>query len=399
MTRPEQNGPSEKLNRVKRGQRPSASLENKQSAAIEGLTRFNLQRDPNGPAIRLMRLSEVVGQFEQSDSQHYERTAVMQYWDRHAEEFRDTDPPVERRNVASTWLTAPHDPNEVVWCIQTGQSGVWTPLDRVAIRHARTVSDFNGQYPNCDSNPNVYPIKFTKLSWSRAMGRQTVAVSYLDTEDTHPDDYVLNVFDGPSDYLPAGTDIFCYHVVNRWYTYACCGDECSSSSRSSISVSLSSNSSSFSSSSLSSASSLSSSSQSSASSQSSSQSSNSPSSRSSVSSRSSLSSPSSLSRSESSPSSASSASSNSSSISLSMSSASSASSSLSSVSLSSISVSGSSASSFSASSGGSSQSSGYDCVTVVTSLSFNGTTCVLSYCTQQICFPKSLGITVGAENC
>lgn len=377
---------SRKFRRFQAGQQPSAGHENQQSRALEDLTRFGVEVGPGRQHFRLMRLADVLGQFETSDSQHYDQTATVQYFDHVANEFRDTDPAEEKTNLASTWLTAPHDAEELVWCCQTQQSGVWAPISQVNVRHAMTVADELGDYPTCDDEPNVYPIKFTKKAWTKAAGHQTVTTTFLDTEDSLPDDHVLNIFEGESSYLPIGTEIQVYHVIDRWYCYTCCGEICESSSSSSISISLSSNSSS--------ASSFSSSSHSSSSSLSASVSSaSSVSSLSSASSQSSLSSLSSAS-SQSSSSNSSSASSDSVSSASSVSESSSASSVSVSEESSSQSISFSSASSISVSG-----SSGFDCVTVVTSLAFDAGTCVLTYCTRQICFPAGLGIVVHDEVC
>lgn len=376
--------PSQKFKRYKPGEMPSASNENRQGETLERLTRQNLRSDSVRPFFKFMRLDEVVGQFGNSDPNFWDQEGVVQYFDPSDHTLKDTSPEDRRKTLTSPWPVCPYDEDQVVLCVQTAQSGVYMPIAPVTVRHAVTVYEEGGTYPRCDDNPNVYPIKFTKKTWAKTAGQQTVTTTYLDPSDVAPDDYVLNIFDGETSYLPAGTEIQVYCVVDRWYTCTCCGDICESSSSSSQSVS-------------SSYSSQSASSQSSSSNSSSSRSSQSSSSRSSQSKSSGSSSSQSSSGSSNS---GSSASSSLSSISVSLSSASSqsaSSQSASSASVSSQSVSASSAS-VSASSASvsisASLSGNFTCVELVASVSFNGATCVLTYTTKTLCIPDSTGITI-----
>lgn len=47
----------------------------------------------------------------------------------------------------------------------------------------------------------------------------------------------------------------------------------------------------------------------------------------------------------------------------------------------------------------SSESTGYNCLEVVTAVEFDPDTCELTTCTRILCFPKGLGITIGEEDC
>ena len=380
---------SEKFQRFERGENLTAKHVNSTSNVVERLARGYLEADRHRPAFKFLRLDEVLGQFGESDSQFWNQEGVAQYFKESDHLLHDTDPEERKSTVTNPWPACPFDDNQIVLCVQTSQSGVYMPVAPVTIRHAITVADSNGNYPACGAN--VYPIKFTKKVFAKVAGYQSVSTTYLDTFDTRPDDVVLNIYDGETSYLPIGTEVTCYFIVDSWFTNTCCGEICESSSSSSASVSSSYSSQSYSSQSSSSRSSSSASSKSSSSKSSAS---------SSESSQSDSSSNSSVSQSSSASSSASSASS------ASASSASSMSASASSASASSISVSNSSASVSDASSDGSSASvsasaslsGSFTCVDVITGVSFDENTCTLTWLSQTICFPDSLGITVGAES-
>lgn len=229
--------PPQKFRRYKAGEFPSAGNENKQGEALERLTRFSVESDKTRPYFKFMRLDEVVGQFGQSDSHFWDQEAVAQYFDPTDHILKDTSPEDRRRTLTSPWPECPYDADQVVLCIQTAQAGVYMPIAPVTVRHAMTIQEEGGTYPPCDDAPNVYPIKFTKKTWTKVAGRQVVTTTYLDPSDVAPDDYVLNIHEGENSYLPAGTEIQVYCVVDRWYTCTCCGEVCESSSSSSRSVS------------------------------------------------------------------------------------------------------------------------------------------------------------------
>jgi hypothetical protein len=355
--------------KVKPGDPISAGEQNRITDEISRLGgRSNRHEKSPTRAIKLFKLSEVVGEFGSDDSSEgHKRTGTVYYYDSDLDRFVPT-PDTETKTNITDALDLIYDADEMVWCVYLEQSGQWHPLNPRTVRHARTVPDVDGTYPSCPAN--VFPIKFTKIVYPKTAGLQSTTISYLDASDDSPDDYVLNIFESEDGdlpaYVPLYTDICVYNVAGSWYAHTCCYpcDESSSS------VSLSESSSSDSSSSLSSSSDSSQSSQSI--SRSSSSSDSSTSSSQSIS-DSSASSQSSVSDSSSGGSSASSRGSSASSDSESASSG--------------------------GSSGGSSASSGYDCVTVVTRLEFNDETCELTYCVKEICFPKGLGITIGGESC
>ncbi len=372
------------LSPVKPGQPPRASHENTQTDAIKRLSGGPGTPDGTRPHFKFMRLDEVLAQLGESDASFWDQEAVVQYFEESDHLLHDTSPEDRRRTITNPWPSIPFDEDQIVLCVQTAQSGKYMPVAPVTVRHAITVPEEGGAYPSCEDEPNVYPIKWTKKTWTKAAGRQTVSTVYLDIFDARPDDYVLNIYEGETSYLPAGTEIQCYAVVDRWYTSTCCGDVCESSSSSSQSIS-----SSFSSQSQSSASSSSRSSSSASSESSSSRSSQSKSSPSSVSASSQSSSKSVSESSSVSASSASSVSESASSASVSQSSQS-----VSSASASSFSQSGSSASA----SVSASLSGDFTCITVVTGLSFDSGSCILTYSTRSICFPAGLGVTIGPES-
>ena len=379
-------GKSERFQRFDRGKQLTAKHVNQTSDAVERLSRDVPESRWHRHAFRFLRMDEVMGQFGESDSQHWGQEAIAQYFNENTNKLADTSPEERKTTLASPWPACPFDEDQIVLCVQMQQSGIYMPVAPVTVRHAVTVADSSGNYPPCGAN--VYPIKFTKKTFAKVAGTQSVTTSYLDTFDTRPDDVVLNIFDGDNSYLPLGTEVTCYFIVDSWFTNTCCGDICESSSSSSASISSSYSSQSYSSQSSSSRSSSSASSKSSSSqsSKSSSESSQSISSSNS----------SSVSISESSASSASSGSS-ASSVSISLSSASSISASDQS-SASSVSVSASSGGSSGSVSASASLSGNTTCVEVVTSLSFNIDTCTLTYTTRTICFPEGLGITIGPES-
>ena len=377
---------SEKFQRFGVGENLTAKHVNHTSDAVERLAREYMEAGRHRPAFKFMRLDEVLGQFGESDSQFWNQEGVAQYFKESDHLLHDTDPEERKTTITNPWPACPFDDDQIVLCVQTSQSGVYMPVAPVTIRHAITVADSSGSYPACGAN--VYPIKFTKKTFAKVAGYQSVSTTYLDTFDTRPDDFVLNIYDGETSYLPIGTEVTCYFIVDSWFTNTCCGEICESSSSSSASVSSSYSSQSYSSQSSSSRSSSSASSKSSSSKSSAS---------SSESSQSDSSSDSSVSQSQSS--SASSASS-ASSVSISLSSASSASaSSVSDMSSqSSPSVSNSSGGSSASISASASLTGSFTCVDVITGVSFDENTCTLTWLSRPICFPDSLGITIGAES-
>lgn len=293
-----------------------------------------------------MRASEVLGKFNSNATLAGDRKAKVVFYEQSGDTFMANDE-AEHTNVKDA-LGLVYDDGEKLFGFYCEQSGKFHPINPRTVRHAITVRDKSNNYPRQTDQPDTYAIKFVKLVYPEAAGRQGHTMTYLSPTAT-PDAFVHNIV--PTDlgaaYLPQGTLVQVYNVTEQWFcAVAYAGEDASSQSESFSSYS----------------------------SESSSNSSSNSSSKSSVSQ------------------SLSSASSNSSSKSSSNSSSNSSS-------RSSQSVSDNSSSSSTSLSSLSSQSSGYDCMTVVTSVSFNGSSCVLTYCTRQICFPKSLGVQIGASSC
>lgn len=232
--------------RVSPGEPVSASEMNKITDFL-GYASTEPNKHPKKPtrAIKLMRMNEVLGQFGQEDSSEaHRRSATVQYYDETLNDFDVTSDEETKENVTDA-LRLIHDSGEYVWCIYLEQSGHWHPISGRSIRHAKTVQPLEGEYPGCGSN--VYPIKFTRIAYDRVPGFQPVGSSYLDpTMDEEPDEYVLNLFEGSDDnplpWIPPETDIWCYQVLQQWYTWI--DLPCPTSSQSSSSSSSSSNSSS-----------------------------------------------------------------------------------------------------------------------------------------------------------
>lgn len=299
-------------------------------------------------AIKLMQMGAAMGQFGTGDpeasgdgdsSMAHRRLARVWHFDENINDFKQNSDAEEKHNVTDA-LKLIYDAEELVWCMYLEQSGHWHPINPRTIRHAKTVKDRAGGYPD-DCADRIYPIKFVKMDFERDINAAfPVDGSYLDGGDTDPDDYVLNLFTGEGTdnnvpYIPEGTVIWCYNVLSQWYTWICCFDclDSSSSSDSSSGDSLS----------------------------------------------------------FSSASSSSSTSSGSSASTSSM---------LSSQSLSELSSQGSSLSSSSSSSGGSSMSSsndGYTCQNFVESVSFDEETCVLTANIKCLCWDSNLPIFVRSE--
>lgn len=346
--------------KVKPGDQPSAAEWNKLCEEVSRLTAGD-PRHPKKPtrAIKLMRLSAVMGQFGEGfpdisgdgdSSAAHRRSGVVWYYDETIDDFAPTSNNETKTNITDA-LRLIYDNQEFVWCVYLEQSGHWHPINPRTIRHAKTVRQPTsgggpGVYPD-SCNDRIYPIKFVKMEYDKDINAAAPTDgTYLDAGDTAPDDYVLNLFTGEGSefstpYIPEGTVIWCYNVLQQWYTWICCFD-CmdSSSSESSSSIISDSSESSESSSSLSQVSSSSSS-------------------------------------------------------------------------LSSQGSSESSSSSFEFSSGGSSESSSSQldssvsvsesnertCITLVRSLSFDAETCILSYQTVCLCWPLGLGITYRTGDC
>jgi hypothetical protein len=336
-------------------------------------SKYSAGRVAPGARIKFIRLDAPIG--VESSSAFRDRSGTVVYYDESDGLWKDSDETAE--NICSPYGDIVFDGGQIVACLDHW-NGKLVPLSYSTVRHAVT-SRGSGSYPSRTSEPNVYPIKFCTVTYTESAGHQTPSITNLDS-DSEADDFVLNIVEetdhGPV-FIPEGTLLQVYSCNNQWFTHVCCEFPDSSSSLSNSFSSLSASSASESSTSTSSTSASSQSASSGSSSQ-----------GSSISISFSSMSASSISRSESSKSASS----------LSASSLSASSQSLSS---------GGSSASSDVSSGGSSasssvsvsDSSGYDCIDVVTSLSFDPETCLLSYCTKTICFPKSLGIIIGDEQC
>lgn len=320
--------------------------------------------------LRLVRLDEVIGRFNNISPLDRDRDATQRNYQHDTESFSDSARQIE--NLCDPFELV-YDDDEYLLVFYSEQSSKFYPINGRTVRHAITCRDSSNRYPSRSDQPDTYPIRFVKLVYAEAGGRQGHVLSYL-TEDNDETDFdgedrfVHNIVDPDlfDAYIPEGSLIEVYNVTRQWFTHVCCGADDSSESESASSLSSSSESSS------------SSSSQSS----------------------SSLSSSSSSSQSESESSSSSSSSSVSeSSLSSSESSLSSRGSSLSS----SESSGGSSGSSAGESSISESQSSGYVCVTVISgdtppTLDV-GPPCTITWCVRTICFPAELGVEIGEELC
>lgn len=337
----------DRFKQMKVGDQPSAGEHNKITAAINRIQQAGPQHEKKRTrAIKLLRLTEPIGQFGSGDSSAgHDRSGIVQAYDPDLNAFVDTLNDETKSNIVDG-LDAYYDTNDLVWCVYLEQSGKWHPINPTMVRTAVTVMDAPGgdpPYPECDGR--VFPFKFVRVTYDRTDSTgETHSYSYLDATDSDPDEYCFNLFEPGEDddgiaFIPLGTLIWVFKCGEQWFTFTCCFSCPQSSSSQSHSDSSSSD----------------------------------------------------ISSSISSESSQSVSQSSSDSSSLSVSDSSSPSSDVSS----SVSV--------SESSGGSSvsisESSGFDCVTVVTSLNFDAETCLLTYCTVTICFPAGLGITVSAESC
>lgn len=332
---------------VEPGDPVSAGEWNKLTKEVSrGTAQPNMHPKKPTRAIKLMQMTVAMGQFGEGipdvsgdgdSSMAQRRTADVWHYDDVLNDFVPNSDGEEKTNVSDA-LKLIYDSGELVWMMYLEQSGMWHPINPRTIRHAKTVKDVYNQYPdNCLDR--IYPIKFIKLEYEKNIDAAApVDGSYLDFTDTTPDDYVLNLFVESElnyPYIPEGTMIWCYNVLNQWYTYIdsflCEGSSSSSDSSSGESLS-----------------------------------------GSSASSLSSLSS-------ESTASSQSTASSDSD------------------KSASSQGSSASSSSTSSGGSSYSSSNDGYTCQNFVESVSFDGETCVLTYTVKCLCWPTELGIFVRSE--
>jgi hypothetical protein len=357
---------------VKKGDRPSAGEHTKITKAIGDLTAFS-RTAKTYSKVRLVKMDQVMGDFFVNPSdQHINRTGSFRFYNRGTDTFDAGDRP--EVNTFCDPFELVYDEDEYLLAVYSEQGSKFYPINPRTVRHAITCRDASNNYPDRSDNPDTYPIRWVKLVYTEAGGRQGHALTYLNSDNvgsggTNPfhDDHVHNIIDPdlPDAYIPEGTLIECYNVTRQWFTMYNCESEDSSES---VSYSSYSSGSSFSSS---------------ASSQSPSNSSSESASLSESSSASSVSSD---------ESSASSISGSSSGSSASVSDSSGGSS-----------VSASSDVSVSGSSRGSSvsvsESSGFECISFVTSVCFDSGSCTLTVTCAQICFPKSLGVTTGAGEC
>lgn len=256
---------------VKPGDPVSSSEWNKLTTEVSrGTSQSNKQPKKPTRAIKLMQMGMAMGQFGTNDPENsgdgdssmaHRRTARVWHYDENVDDFVPNSDGEEKDNVSDA-LKLVYDNGELVWMMYLEQSGMWHPINPRTIRHAKTVRDRNDQYPD-DCLDRIYPIKFIKLEYDRDIeAAAPVDGSFLDGGDGDPDDYVLNLFIESElnyPYIPEGTMIWCYNVLNQWYTYIdsflCEGSSSSSDSSSGDSLSYSSPSSSSSPSSASSASS------------------------------------------------------------------------------------------------------------------------------------------------
>lgn len=329
-----------------KGDQPSASEQNRIGSTLNRITSHAPTSQTRYTRVRLLRASEVLGKFTTNSTLAGDRKAKSVFYEATGDTFIANDE-AEHTNVKDA-LGLVYDEGEKLFGFYCEQSGKFHPINPRTVRHAITVRDASNNYPRQTDQPDTYAIKFVKLVYTEAVGRQGHAMTYLNPT-AKPDGFVHNIV--PTDlgaaYLPQGTLIQVYNVTEQWFcAVAYAGEDASSQSESYSSFS----------------------------SESSSNSSSNSSSKSSISQ--SLSSASSNSSSQSSSNSSSNSSSRSSQ-----------------------SLSDNSSSSSTSLSSRSSQSSGFDCVTVVTSLNFHAGRCVLTYCTRQICFPRWLGVQIGAASC
>ncbi len=237
----------QRFKRVKEGDLPSAGEWNKICIELERLTAGE-PRHPKKPtrAIKLIRLSAPIGQFGEGDpsisgdgdsSQAHRRSGVVWYYDETADKFLATSDEETKHNITDA-LRLIYDADEFLWCVYLEQSGHWHPINPRTVRHAKTVNDHNGRYPD-DCERRIFPIKFVRMQYDRDIDAASpVDGSYLDGGDGSPDDYVLNLFAGTdlhAPYIPKDTVIWCYNVLGQWYTWICCFNCLDSSSSSSSS--------------------------------------------------------------------------------------------------------------------------------------------------------------------
>lgn len=216
---------------VRPGDQPSASEHNKITAAILRQQQAGMEY-PKHPtrAIRLFRLTDIMGQFGSGDSSAaHNRSGVVQAYDPDLNAFKDTANTETKENIVDA-LDGYYDVDELVWCVYLEQSGKWHPLNPTMVRVAVTVYDSPGNdppYPDCDTG-RVFPIKFARLRYDATDSTGTNhSLLPLDGSDSDPDEYVFNLFK-PTDesegssYIPPGTPIAVFKCGKQWFTNVCC---------------------------------------------------------------------------------------------------------------------------------------------------------------------------------
>lgn len=215
--------------KVAKGERPSATHMNALLDYIKQLrydldkaqSQINNQATKDIPVIRPVQLSENIGPEASADFSG--RDGEYLYWNGTA--FVASG--LTLGNIASL-DGMPMDSGDRVACVY--HKGINYPLWNRTVRHAITWRTDAAAYPTSATNPDVYPIKFVKLTYTETAGAQGHVQTFLQPSDSGPDDFVHNIFSGPSNYIPEGSLIVVYAVIGldnreQWFTYQASQEE------------------------------------------------------------------------------------------------------------------------------------------------------------------------------
>ena len=220
------------------GDRLTAGWVNSISRAIAELTGrpHSFSRSPFH--VKLIRMSEVLGVSEnESSSDFRDREGIVQAYSPNTRSFNDT---TESWDTITDALGLIYDVNEVLPCLYHEQSGKYVPLFGLQMRTAITAQEVDvsdessrssqsdvvgdsGEYPSPEEQPDTYPFKFTRVSFTEQMGAQGHATTNLNS-DPGPDGYVHNLA-GEDHYIAQGTEIAVFKMggpgaEGQWFTYS-----------------------------------------------------------------------------------------------------------------------------------------------------------------------------------
>lgn len=232
--------PNFDLHKPQAGEFISAAEYRKLKDYVQQLVTHYLNYD-GPPIIRLFKLTESIGPEFDDSSDWRKKSGKLQYWDENAQLWRTTDD--ERENLSDAFELV-WDKDDVVVAFYHNQAQQYVPINQRTVRAVITVPDEDGDYPDSASvpNPNKFPIKFVRLTYTQSAGYEDPTLTYVDSgsaspAEVGPDDYVLNLYehleadcDCGSNYIPCYTVIWAWHQNYRWYTHTCCHNNVSSQS-------------------------------------------------------------------------------------------------------------------------------------------------------------------------